>query len=282
MKLLVEEIKIDGGTQSRREINNDTVSEYADALRHDAAFPPVTVFFDGADYWLADGFHRLHAHREAGLTSICADVKNGTKREAVLFSVGANASHGLRRTNADKHKAVKTLLNDSEWCAWSDNKIAGACGVSHTFVSQVRAAILQPLQDSEDQSRSRTVERGGKIYQQKTANIGKKQGAIERLEANAQHDSGRDVFGPSPEEIAEADAAIAEEKQINDEKVEMLLRAAESNAPMQALIDENDRLLRVNAALQSRLNGLMGEKDAAVRSAKYWKSQAEKLGYVAK
>jgi len=34
--------------------------------------------------------------------------------DAVFNSVGANAEHGLRRTNADKRRAVLTLLNDDE------------------------------------------------------------------------------------------------------------------------------------------------------------------------
>lgn len=43
-------------------------------------FPPI-VFFDGADYWLADGFHRLIAAEELGLTEFDADVREGTRRD---------------------------------------------------------------------------------------------------------------------------------------------------------------------------------------------------------
>lgn len=39
-------------------------------------------------------------------------------REAILFIVGANASHGLRRTNADKRRTVERLLADEEWRGW--------------------------------------------------------------------------------------------------------------------------------------------------------------------
>ena len=83
-KINIKTIRIDGGTQSRVEINNEIVTEYAEAIKAVAEFPAVVVFNDGADSWLADGFHRFHAHNQAGKTSISADVRTGTARDAVL------------------------------------------------------------------------------------------------------------------------------------------------------------------------------------------------------
>ncbi len=59
----IKSIRVDGGTQSRVEINNDIVSEYAALIKDGAEFPPVVVFNDGADNWLADGFHREQERR---------------------------------------------------------------------------------------------------------------------------------------------------------------------------------------------------------------------------
>ena len=79
-------IRLDGETQSRAEINNEAVAEYVDAIKDGAEFPPIVVFFDGATYWLGDGFHRVHAFRTAGRASINADVRDGTQADAQLFS----------------------------------------------------------------------------------------------------------------------------------------------------------------------------------------------------
>lgn len=136
--LALTSIRLDGGTQARVAVNNEAVTEYAEALRAGAELPRVVVFFDGADNWLGDGFHRTHAYRQAGRVEIPAEVRDGTRRDAVLFACGANAEHGLRRTNADKRKAVETLLADDEWKTWSDSAIARACGVSHPFVAAIR------------------------------------------------------------------------------------------------------------------------------------------------
>ncbi|MFV9474669.1 hypothetical protein ACM5Q9_09645 [Advenella sp. RU8] len=144
--LNISEVRIDGKTQSRVEMNNEVITEYANAVQEGAEFPPIHVFFDGAVWWLADGFHRFHAHKQAGKDIIKAIVTQGTQRDAVLYSVGANASHGLRRTNADKRKAVMTLLEDSEWAGWSNREIARQCGVSDKFVAAVRDPITAKKQ----------------------------------------------------------------------------------------------------------------------------------------
>lgn len=138
-KIQIDKIKTGKGTQAREGLNYQTVIEYAEAMAGGTIFPPVTVYHDGAAYWLADGFHRIEAARQAGLNKIDADVKSGTQRDAILFASGANAAHGLRRTNADKRRAVLILLEDAEWSQWSDRKIARHCGVTHPFVAKLRA-----------------------------------------------------------------------------------------------------------------------------------------------
>lgn len=139
MKILnLQNIRIDCGTQSRVTIDQDAVGEYAESIKNGASFPPVLVYFDGVDYILADGFHRYHAHSKAGHASIEADVVNGTIRDAQLKATSVNALHGLRRTNADKRKAVLTLLDDFEWSEWSNSEIARHCSVSAPFVAGLR------------------------------------------------------------------------------------------------------------------------------------------------
>ena len=131
-------IIIDKGTQSRAQISEDAVSDYAEAMQAGDQFPPITVYHDGVDYYLADGFHRLHAAKRLGKASIQADVKTGTLRDAILYSLGANRDHGLRRSNADKRKCVQTLLDDFEWGELSVNEMARICGVSPQLVNAVK------------------------------------------------------------------------------------------------------------------------------------------------
>lgn len=161
--LKLSEIRIDGGTQPR-ELNDATVLEYFDAMIDGAKFPPVDVFFDGKSYWLADGFHRFFATKKTSLgkhsggPTIAAVIHQGTKRDAILFSIGANAAHGLPRSNEDKRRAVLTLLEDPEWKKNSDSWIAEAAHVSQPFVSAIRREIAKPA-DATPTPRREKIER---------------------------------------------------------------------------------------------------------------------------
>jgi hypothetical protein len=146
VKLPLGKIRTDGSTQARVGLNDQKVADYAEDLLAGHPFPPVIVFFDGTDHWMADGYHRHAAAGKAGLEEIEAEVRQGTPRDAILFACGANTTHGLQRTNADKRRAVELLLRDAEWVKWTDNQIAMHCGVSHPFVGKVRAEICQPLE----------------------------------------------------------------------------------------------------------------------------------------
>ena len=137
VRLPLDSLRVDGGTQVRTRIDADAVDHYARELDD---LPPVVVVRDGETYWLADGFHRVAAHRAAQVETIDCLVRDGTQRDAVLLACGANAEHGVRRTNADKRAAVNVLLVDAEWATWSDRAIAEACGVSHVLVGQLRNA----------------------------------------------------------------------------------------------------------------------------------------------
>ncbi len=138
----IQSIRRDGGTQPRAAINQAVAEEYAQEMKDGAVFPPVILFNDGKDFWIADGYHRLLASESIGLSEIAAEVRQGTRRDAVLFSCSANATHGLRRSNADKRRAVMMLLQDKqEWSQWSNYQIARQCAVAESFVRKLKKEL---------------------------------------------------------------------------------------------------------------------------------------------
>jgi hypothetical protein len=143
--LPIDSLVLDPDIQPRVEIEGGVVDDYKEIIEAhkgpDAAFPPVDVFHDGTTHRLADGFHRALAYKEAGHVMIGCHVHEGGKRDAILFSVGTNAKHGLRRTNSDKRRVVEIVLKDEEWSKFSDRKIAEIVGVNHRLVASVRQSL---------------------------------------------------------------------------------------------------------------------------------------------
>ena len=141
--LVIDLIRIDGGTQSRESICETTVAEYCDLATAGVDLPPVDVYFDGTEYWLADGFHRMLGRKRAGKASIQAEIHNGTVRDAILHSVSANQAHGLKRTHKDKRKAVSMLFAVEGWAEKSDRVIADKVGVGVELVGSIRKQLSE-------------------------------------------------------------------------------------------------------------------------------------------
>jgi protein gp37 len=165
----IQLIRTDGGTQPRAEISNEVVQDYAQDMLQGAKFPAVVVFYDGAAYWLADGFHRVAAAKVARLAEIDADVRQGSLEDAKWYSYSVNQSHGLRRTNADKQRAVEAALAHPYAAKNSGEQIARHCGVSPMTVSRYRNS-----NNVRDTSTERVATRNGATYTMNTGNIGQR------------------------------------------------------------------------------------------------------------
>jgi regulator of replication initiation timing len=268
----IESIRIDGGTQARASLDQNTVAEYAEAMEHGAKFPPVVVFFDGADHWLADGFHRYFGSKKIGALDIEAEVREGTKRDAILFSLGANAHHGLRRTNADKRKAVETLLNDAEWAKWSDRQIAKACGVGHPLVASVRFS-LESDSSEKPAERTYTTKHGTKAVM-KTNKIGKAQ-QIDPKPAKRQVAQPPEAAPTSDDELAELHHTItdlaAENERLSDRLAVEAMDASEEEktAAAQTIAELRNQV----STMEAELSAVKASRDTYMRENKELKQQ---------
>lgn len=145
-----EELKITDVISPRAELDEATIDSYAEQMKLGANFPPGVAFWDGKDYWLADGFHRLAATVRCGRKEIEVEIHQGTKEDAIHFACGANARHGLPLRNADKRRVTERMLR-ARFNAWltnpkgkrlSDHDIARHIGVSQPFVSAMQKELF--------------------------------------------------------------------------------------------------------------------------------------------
>lgn len=158
-KIALDQIDIHGGTQTRVKTNEEAIESYAEEMNNGTVFPPITLYFDGATYWLADGFHRYLAAKRIGVPAISAEVKAGGRVDALRHALGANATNGVYRTNADKRNAAAIALE--EWPGLANPVLAEICHVSADLVRTCRRELEQAGKISRPE---RVVGRDGKEY----------------------------------------------------------------------------------------------------------------------
>lgn len=178
-KLNLAVIRIDGDTQAREALSQEKVNEYAELMKDGAAFPAIDVFFDGSEYWLADGFHRYFATKAQGVVSIEANVHTGTLEEAQLYACGANKGRGLEMSWKDIRHVVMRMLRHATWGKWTNAEIARHVGCSKMTVGRVKASIEEPDKETKKTYRNQH----GQEKTIETKNLGRKK----EEEANEDH-----------------------------------------------------------------------------------------------
>lgn len=251
--LALDLIRADQRAQPRENLNTDITQAYADDMAEGIEFPPLTVYFDGETYWLADGFHRRYAAISLGLAEFPCEIRRGGLREAILHSCSANAEHGHRRSNADKRRAVTRLLEDEEWRQWSDREIARQCRVHHTFVGKMRSEMETVTGDNTSEERTYTTKHGTKA-KMNTAG----------LKANGKGNHGAQVNlpkGMTAEELCRKGMALEESGHSGDDVARSFGVAASTYRRMRDIVLLNDRndLRPEDAEIAARALALLNE-----------------------
>jgi hypothetical protein len=207
-KIDISAIRTDGGTQARLKLNHDVVKEYAECMKDGQKFPPVTVFHDGSEYWLANGFHRYFATKSNGELEIECDVKQGTLDDAVLYAFSADGRQGLSRSYEDKRSIIIRMLQHPVWGKWSNGEIAKHVGVSNMTVGRVKAS-LDKEQGKPAPTKKKYKNKHGEESTIETKNIGKEKAKKEE---------------PPPEdhmirELTDALTAVSQENTLLKDKI---------------------------------------------------------------
>ena len=137
----IETIRLDSGTQSRAWTNEEAIADYADRMIEGDKFPPVDIFFDGNEYHLADGFHRVLAACRCEFKDILANIHKGSVQDAIWFAIGANKSNGIKRTAGDKKKAIEIAL--AKFPDKTQQQIAEHIGCNQSTVARCQSELMQ-------------------------------------------------------------------------------------------------------------------------------------------
>ena len=267
-RIKLQKIRLDGGTQPRKEIDEPLVQHYTEVLLEGKdKFPPIDLWFDGKAYWPSDGFHRFHAHKRAGFLDIESNVNQGTKRDAFLACLKANGKHGKPRTPDERRYVVQMALEDIELGEKTDVEIAAICDVSSMTVGRVRKALGL-------ENQVRVDKKGRKVDITK---IGRKKEEV--------------PFWPAAPEYTEADKMqeMAKEHTIIVEENEKLkdqlaIKSLPVSQTAKKEIEETIETLRaqvkdlefqLRTMTQSR-NEFQSKNAEMIKQMAYWKKRAEK------
>lgn len=139
----LEKILDDHSLQIRVENDTDQIDNLVEAMEQGADIPPIDLYakdeFADPSYLIGDGWHRYYAAKASKRKEILAIIHPGGRPAALKHALGANASHGLRRSNKDKRHAVEVAL--AEFPKLSNRAIADICKISHQLVNKLRSQV---------------------------------------------------------------------------------------------------------------------------------------------
>lgn len=151
MKVALQEITVDPTVHIRQKLDAETIERYMEVLDE---LPPVVLYKLDGELIMADGFHREAAAERLGRSKVEAEIRQGTRDEALEYAVRANVSHGKALSSEEYREAVRRLrrLHPN----WGYGQIAKMLNRSESFVrgvidvDEVRRGVLRstPLPDS--------------------------------------------------------------------------------------------------------------------------------------
>jgi hypothetical protein len=264
-KVNLNDIRIDGGTQSRVVIDQPTVYHYIECAKGGDEFPPLDTVFDGATHWLVDGFHRYHAYKLMGMKQADVNYKPGTQSEAQIISFGVNGKHGKPRTVEDKRNAVQMALEHPDLKDATMYEIAKVCCVSQPFVAGVKDPEKKKKQK---EAKEKSVKKKAEELNAQEAPATTNQISSEKTTTRETPDLNTGV-GPDEEELRANELALQAD-------MDIMYKMLEADDALATAHEEIKRLNLAYAQLDVRFKGLMNERNQAVKMVKELQKQIDK------
>lgn len=108
-RLPIAELLVEAPTDAEAHLDPARVRHYAEHPDH----PPVVVFQTAEGLLLADGHHRVAAARRRGEEAIEAELRPGSRHDAVRYAAEAGAAQ--RGTTVDDALAHIARHSDGRW-----------------------------------------------------------------------------------------------------------------------------------------------------------------------
>jgi len=243
-------VRRDGGTQMRESISEVSVVTYAEHMQDGTEFPSITVFYDGSDYWLGDGFHRCAAYERAEISEVPADVYSGTRKDAIRYALKANAENGRPRTSDDMRRAYRVAVENGLCGEADSNAVRELLNCSMRWANRLTQAARDKAKAERD---AKIVELAaqGKTQREIAAEVGGSQATVQRALDSKGNSSEMNQGEPALHTGENRAEESANDELISAEEVEQARVAAkmkeQAREAKQAKIEERRQLLEKQA-----------------------------------
>ena len=156
--IFLEDVDVDHSPMVRADLRPEVIEEYSAIYKKDKKkMPVIDLFMEAGNKKLliGDGMHRLQAMRSLNFKACQANVHAGVYEDALKYALLANERHGIRRSQADKRRAVEEAIK--QWPKVSNVQIATLASVDDHTVKAVRDWLEQqgkvapePIRTSKD------------------------------------------------------------------------------------------------------------------------------------
>lgn len=134
--LRISAIKVDPAVQIRKGTNEEVLKRYEECFE---VLPPVLVYRTPDGQVLADGFHRVAVALRLGHSEIRAEIREGSKEDALEAAVLANIAHGFPLTPEERDTGIRRLhLLHPDWQRQHIAKIMSLASSTVTHAIQVQ------------------------------------------------------------------------------------------------------------------------------------------------
>lgn len=223
---------------------------------------PVMVY----EGMVLDGWHRFRACEQVGIEP--QKFNFPADKDPVAFVL----SHNLHRRHLTPSQRAAAVVACSDWRPRGKAKPETVSGLREADMAKAAGTSDRTIRDAKVAHKAGLGEavKEGAMTAHEAAKVARgKQAPAPAPAPVAPPAAALEDFGPSEEELAAAEREQAAE-------LAAFHKLVEADDKLAAAVAEVKRLTIMNGVLESRIEGLMNEKNAALQAAKSWQRKAEK------
>ena len=119
-------------------LNEQIVATYIQEIAPTRICFTLKVCFDGTDYWLFDGYHRLEAMKRLGFNTCTVQIFKGSRRDAFRRYIKNKLKCKHRGSKNVFTHCLRILTEDDEWSNLDACKLALLFGRKQVFFNTVK------------------------------------------------------------------------------------------------------------------------------------------------